>query len=346
MVVVAAAGRGGAAATTGDVGVYAGDLGAATPDGSGQRSKEWFRPNPDPGDVVWGPRANTNIQESALLFALHNAGEERQRFLSDYWIKSKNSVNRGINGPIRGWVLPASQHSKENVAEAINELMDQGLEFSVANADFKAGNVQVHKGDWVIRGDQPFRGVADIYFSIQNYPTTNPAPYDDTGWSYQMMRNLTIEEVRDSSFLAAPMTKVSGHVVAAGGISGAGSTGRSWTTRATTCWSRSGSSSPTRRCRRRKRRSMRPVTTLAPARSSSPTRIVRRWTPPSSSTGWPRGPWTRCRASRRMRCRCPASATSTAGRARRTKAGSAARSTITRFLISISARTSSTPWAT
>jgi hypothetical protein len=204
----AAAGRGGrggapAAGAAGRGGRGGGGgRGAAVPDslltrvlgGSNyNQSREWFRPNPTPDDIKWGSRANTNIQESALMFALKNTAHDRERFLEDYWIKNKNAVNKAKYGPIKGWVIPASQHSKENAAEAVNELMDQGLEFHTANADFKVGDTQVKKGDWIVRGDQPFRTVADIYFSIQNFPTTNPSPYDDTGWTSQLMRNIVID---------------------------------------------------------------------------------------------------------------------------------------------------------
>jgi hypothetical protein len=210
-------GRGGAA------GVVADDQLTRVLGGSNYaQSREWFRPNPTPDDIKWGSRANTNIQESAVLFALWNTGKERERFLENYWIKGKNAVNRGKDGPIKGWVIPAAQHAKANAADAVNELIDQGLEFQTANSDFKAGNVDVKKGDWIVRGDQPFRTVADIYFSIQNYPTTNPSPYDDTGWTYQMMRNLDLREINDASLLKAPMTPVTGHVRATGGINGTG----------------------------------------------------------------------------------------------------------------------------
>jgi hypothetical protein len=188
------------------------------------QSREWFRPNPTPNDIRWGSRANTNIQESAVLYALWNTGKERERFLENYWIKNKNAIKKGTLGPIKGWVIPAGQHSKANAAEAVNELVDQGLEFHVAGADFKAGNVNVKKGDWIIRGDQPFRTIADMYFSVQNYPTTNPSPYDDTGWTYQMMRNIILHEVNDAALLKAPMTPVTAHVMAAGGVNGNGGT--------------------------------------------------------------------------------------------------------------------------
>ncbi|MCC6243725.1 MAG: hypothetical protein IT353_12855, partial [Gemmatimonadaceae bacterium] len=186
------------------------------------QSREWFRPNPTPNDIRWGPRANTNIQQSAVLYALWNTGKERSRFLENYWIKNKNAIKKGTMGPTKGWVIPAAQHAKANAAEAVNELIDQGLEFHVANSDMKLGTVEVKKGDWIIRGDQPLRTIADMYFSIQNYPTTNPSPYDDTGWTYQMMRNIILHEVKDPALLRATMTPVTKHVAAAGGLNGSG----------------------------------------------------------------------------------------------------------------------------
>ena len=68
------------------------------------------------------------------LCALWNTGKERERFLENYWIKNKNAIKKGVLGPIKGWVIPASQHAKANAAEAVNELIDQGLEFHVANS--------------------------------------------------------------------------------------------------------------------------------------------------------------------------------------------------------------------
>ena len=71
--------------------------------------------------------------------------------------------------------------------------MRQGLEVHRADSAFKAGNVSVAAGDYVIRGDQPYRTLAEMYFSIQNYPPQNPRPYDDTGWTFQYMRNVKLQ---------------------------------------------------------------------------------------------------------------------------------------------------------
>ena len=65
------------------------------------QSREWFRPNPTPNDIRWGPRANTNIQQSAVLLALWNTGKERERFLENYWIKNKNAIKKGSSARSR-----------------------------------------------------------------------------------------------------------------------------------------------------------------------------------------------------------------------------------------------------
>jgi zinc carboxypeptidase len=187
-------------------------------------SREWFRPNPPLSFIKWGPRNNTNIQESALLFSLGHVAKNRQSYLENYWLKNKRAVEKGKNGPVYAWVIPADQRRKADTATAVNDLRRQGLEISRAAAAFDMGSLKVHAGDFVVRGDQPFRTVADMYFSIQNYPPQNPAPYDDTGWTFQLMRDLRIVPISDRSVLDKPMTKITADVHVPGGISGAGST--------------------------------------------------------------------------------------------------------------------------
>ena len=89
-------------------------------------------------------------------------------------------------------MIPADQRRKADAADMVNELRRQGLEVHTADAAFKAGNVDVAAGDYIIRADQPYRTLADMYFSVQNYPVANPRPYDDTGWTMQYMRNVKL----------------------------------------------------------------------------------------------------------------------------------------------------------
>jgi hypothetical protein len=187
-----------------------------------QLSKEWYRPNPPLPFIKWGPRNNTNIQQSAVLFSLHHVAQNRRMYLENYWLKNKRAIEKGVKGPVHGWVIPAQQRRKADVAIAVNDLRGQGLEISRATTAFKAGTIDVRAGDFVVRGDQPFRTLAEMYFSVQNYAPQNPAPYDDTGWTFQLMRDIRIVPVTDKALLDQKMTLVTEDVRAPGGITGSG----------------------------------------------------------------------------------------------------------------------------
>jgi hypothetical protein len=187
-------------------------------------SREWYRTNPPLPSIKWGPRNNTNIQESALLIALHKVAEEKELYLENYWMKNKRSVDKGRNGPTYAWVVPAQQRRRSDAADMVNALRKQGVEVQVAGSAFKAGNVDVAAGDYVIRADQPYRTVADMYFSVQNYPVENPRPYDDTGWTMQYMRDIKLETVTDRSVLDQPMVMIGSDVKVPGRIAGDGGT--------------------------------------------------------------------------------------------------------------------------
>jgi hypothetical protein len=191
--------------------------------GATTTSREWFRPNPPLASIHWGARDNTNIQESAILFALHRVARDKDLYLGNYWLKAKRAVDKGKTGPIFAWVIPANQRRKSDTADAVNDLRRQGLEVSRANSAFSVGNLKVAAGDYIVRGDQPFRTVADMYFSVQNYAPQNPRPYDDTGWTFQMMRDITVKTVGDKTILDQPMTLLIADAKAPGGIEGDGS---------------------------------------------------------------------------------------------------------------------------
>jgi Zinc carboxypeptidase len=185
-------------------------------------SREWYRPNPPLPTVKWGPRNNTNIQESAILLALNKVATEKDLYLENYWMKNKRSIQKGKDGPVYGWTIPAQQTHRVNAAEMVNDLRHQGVEVEIADKDVTFGNVKVSAGDYLIRADQPYRTLVDLYFGLQNYPVANPLPYDDTGWTMPLMRNVTVRKVVDKSLLDQPMTAIAKDVVVPGVIQGTG----------------------------------------------------------------------------------------------------------------------------
>jgi hypothetical protein len=187
-------------------------------------SREWFRQNPPLPSIAWGPRNNTNIQESALLIAMNKVAKDHELYLENYWLKARRAIDRGKNGPLYAWLIPAGQRRKADAADMVNELRRQGAEVHIATASYKAGNVEVAKGDYIIRGDQPYRTLIDMYTSVQNYPTANPRPYDDTGWTMQYMRNVQLKNITDKSILDQAMTLLTADAKAPGGLEGSGGT--------------------------------------------------------------------------------------------------------------------------
>ena len=186
-------------------------------------SREWYRPNPGPGDVRWNPRSNVNMQQSALLITL-NTSRRTRRLPRELLREEQEPVNRGKTPAPYAYVIPADQRQKSDAADLINIVRREGVDVSVASQAFKAGNADVKAGDYVVRIDQPYGGIVEMYLGLQWYPPNNPRPYDDTGWSIPLLRNVKVTRVDDKSVLDQPMTPMTANAAFAGTIQGSGST--------------------------------------------------------------------------------------------------------------------------
>jgi Zinc carboxypeptidase len=192
--------------------------------GATSTSREWFRPNPPLSKINWGPRNNVNLQESGVLLALNYVAKNKDTFLENYWLKNKRSVERGKNEAPYAWVIPAGQRRKGEVASVVNLFRRQGVEVHKANAAFTAGKLQVAAGDYILRMDQPYRTLVDMLMGTQFYAPANPAPYDDTGWTLPLLRNIKAVKAEDKSVLTQPMTLLTADAVVPGMIAGSGGT--------------------------------------------------------------------------------------------------------------------------
>ncbi|HYA97836.1 MAG TPA: hypothetical protein VEH49_07055, partial [Methylomirabilota bacterium] len=68
--------------------------------------------------------------------------------------------------------------------------------------------VHLPLGSYIIRMDQPYSRMVDMLLDTQYYSTSDPRPYDDTGWTLGPLRNVKTVRVTDLSILKAPMTLV------------------------------------------------------------------------------------------------------------------------------------------
>jgi hypothetical protein len=189
----------------------------------GGQSREWYRPNPTPPNVQWGPRSNVNMQQSAILFALNHVAKNKETFLENYFMKNKRAVERGQAGTElpRAYVLP-NQKPKGQLADMVNLLRLQGCEVHTATAAFKVGDVAVNAGDYIVRMDQPYSPVVETLLGVQWYAPENPRPYDDTGWYFPGLRNVKAIRIEDAAIFKQPMTLMIADAKVAGAVIGNG----------------------------------------------------------------------------------------------------------------------------
>lgn len=66
-----------------------------------QSSRDWFRPHPPLPRVKWSIRNNINLQQSAILLAMNFVASNKDRFLRNFYLKSKRSIEKSVNeGPV------------------------------------------------------------------------------------------------------------------------------------------------------------------------------------------------------------------------------------------------------
>ncbi len=187
-----------------------------------QTSVEWFRPNPPLDGVRWCIRNNINYQQSGVLIALNYVAENGQRFLDNFWTKAQRAIARGRTGRPNLWHIPAAQARRVEAAELVNLLRLQGVEVHRAASSFSAAGVNVSAGDYLVRLDQPYGPLASTLLEVQTYRGTDPAPYDDTGWTFGPLRGVTVNAIADTAALAEAMTPISDDVVIQGDVSDGG----------------------------------------------------------------------------------------------------------------------------
>ena len=190
---------------------------------SASPDRAWFRPNPPVASTVWSIRNNVNMQQSAILIGMNYIAANRERFLENFYLKSKRSVAKAKNEGPAAYIFPASDPRLGQQARLLKLLQAQGVEVHKADKAFKVGEVEYPAESYVVRMDQPYSRMADMLLDKQYFNVNDPRPYDDVGWTLGPLFNVKTVRLEDVSVLAAPMTLVKGEVKAPGGLARLGS---------------------------------------------------------------------------------------------------------------------------
>lgn len=188
-------------------------------------SRDWFRPNPPLPRVNWSIRNNINLQQSAIIIAMNYVANNKEKYLTNFYIKSKRSIEKAKTEGPAAYVLPASETRQNEAADLINLLKMQGVEVHKLTKDAEAKEGKFGAGSYVVRMDQPYSRMADMLLDTQYYNVNDPRPYDDTGWTLGPLRNVKTVRVKDTKILDAAMAKIEGPAKVTGSVEGSGKAG-------------------------------------------------------------------------------------------------------------------------
>lgn len=188
-----------------------------------EATRDWYRPNPPFSRVKWSLRNNVNLQQSAILLAMNFVANNKDRFLQNFYIKSKRSVAKATNEGPAAYVIPANQSRPVEVADTVNLLRLMGVEVSKADKEIAIKDQKFAAGSYVVRMDQPYSRMADMLLDTQYYNVNDPRPYDDTGWTLGPLRNIKTVRITDRDILRQQMTLLTADAGVSGNINGTGS---------------------------------------------------------------------------------------------------------------------------
>jgi hypothetical protein len=188
-----------------------------------QTTRTWFRPNPPLPRVKWSIRNNINLQQSGVLMAMHYTATSRDRLLNNFYLKSKRSIAKATTEGPAAYVIPGDEKRQYDAADLVNLLRRQGCEVHIANESLKTKEGEFPAGSYVVRMDQPYSRMADMLLDTQYYSSSDPRPYDDTGWTLGALKNVRTVRVKDTEILKAPMNLLIADARPKGGLRGNGS---------------------------------------------------------------------------------------------------------------------------
>jgi hypothetical protein len=187
--------------------------------------RRWDRPNPPVNGIKWCIRSNINYQQSGALVALRYVADHKETFLQNYLAKAERMIERGHTTTPYAFVIPKGQRHSAEAADLVNLFRAHGSEVQVASSDFRlkpggkdTTTVAVHSGDWIVRLDQPYSATVRTLLAIQKYKADDPPPYDDTGWTLDLLRHVETIKVQDSAIFSKPMQLLNGPASVRGSV--------------------------------------------------------------------------------------------------------------------------------
>ncbi len=179
-------------------------------------------PNPWPGGW-WRVRDIVERQIVATFSPLEIAAKNRETVLRNAYNKASRQIQRGLEGDVKAYVIPAAQHDPLTMTRMVNKLLLQGITVERAPAGFTHEGRVYGEGSYVVSMAQPKRGVirwllGQTYYPDNSYTRTADGdpirPYDMSADVIAEFMGVRVDPVRTA--VEAPLAVVEGMVAPQG----------------------------------------------------------------------------------------------------------------------------------
>ncbi len=126
-------------------------------------------PNPWMGGW-WHLRDIVERQKVASYAPLEIAAKNRETVLRNAYLKASRQTQRGVEGEIKAFLIPAEQHDPLTTQKMVNKLLGQGITVERSEAGFTHEGRVYGPGTYVVSMAQPKRGVIRWLLGRTFYP--------------------------------------------------------------------------------------------------------------------------------------------------------------------------------
>ena len=181
-------------------------------------------PNPWPGGW-WRIRDIVERQIVATFSPLEIAAKNRETVLRNAYNKASRQIQRGLDGDVRAYVIPAAQHDPLTMTKMVNKLLLQGITVERAPDGFTHEGRVYGEGSFVVSLAQPKRGVIRWLLGRTFYPDNSYTrtaagdpirPYDMSADVIAEFMGVRVDPV--ATAVEAPLTVVAGAVERRGAV--------------------------------------------------------------------------------------------------------------------------------
>ena len=173
----------------------------------------------------WHVRDIVERQIVATFSPLELASKNRETVLRNAYNKASRQTQRGIDGEVKAYVIPADQHDPLTMQKMVNKLILQGITVDRATRDFEHEGHAYTSGSYVVSMAQPKRGLIRWLLGRTFYPDNtytrdregNPIrPYDMTTDNISEFMGVNVEPV--GSAIVAAMTRLTSEIDPSGTV--------------------------------------------------------------------------------------------------------------------------------